>query len=439
MGLFPPSSLFHHSFITVSRLWRWGLHHDKLQRPIPSGATDRLRTRSKSAPRTPSVYPALTPTLRGQVTSAQRRPQCPSDARPAPSARWGARRRSIVRRGPRLLLLLTALGSPCDSFPTVTDVTVCSCHVIVTCNRCHTRVSFPTAASRAWMAGPTGTYSSAFGLEAVAGCRTCSVGHSCAAGAVLPAACGRGRYAASEGSSACAECAPGHEQPDEGQASCRACPRGEWQPRSASSGCLACPAGYSSSNGSAECTFCSEGFYLQQPSSVPAVAASPNDPPPLICLPCSDVGGVECHENATFASISLHLGYWRHGAATEVTYRCRTSGEWSPCAGGSDAGTDGVGYCASGFHGPKCEVCVEPSHYFDSVSARCRACGDVAARAAAACAIAAALGLVILAAVLFFDSEHPPSGGLALRLHRKVVSMITIWKAAGMQCKLKTV
>ena len=257
-----------------------------------------------------------------------------------------------------------------------------------------------------------------------------------------PAACGRGRFAASEGSSACEECAPGHEQPDEGQASCSPCPRGEWQPRSASSQCLTCPVGYSSSNGSAECTFCSEGFYLRRSLSVPTLA-TPNGLVPLrarlVCLSCSGIDGIDCQQNSSFASMSISHGYWRHSPSTEVTYRCKTSGTWSPCVGGRDAGTDGVGYCAAGFRGPKCEVCVEPKHYFDSVSASCRACGNVAARAVAACGIAAAVGLAILTAVLFFDAENPPSGGFALRLHRNVVAAIAIWKDAGMQCKLKTV
>eukprot|EP00966_Prymnesium_polylepis_P171873 3974825-Prymnesium_polylepis.1 len=55
------------------------------------------------------------------------------------------------------------------------------------------------------------------------------------------------------------------------------------------------------------------------------------------------------------------------------------------CVGGAEAGNNGDGYCAQGYHGPRCELCRGPAYssYFDKLQARCRDCGNVTVRGVA--------------------------------------------------------
>eukprot|EP00966_Prymnesium_polylepis_P164591 3805086-Prymnesium_polylepis.1 len=62
--------------------------------------------------------------------------------------------------------------------------------------------------------------------------------------------------------------------------------------------------------------------------------------------------------------------------------KCASNGNFTPCVGGADAGVEGVGYCAEGYRGPRCEICsgLGYSRYFDKLEARCHDCGDMTLR-----------------------------------------------------------
>eukprot|EP00966_Prymnesium_polylepis_P269010 6214559-Prymnesium_polylepis.1 len=55
---------------------------------------------------------------------------------------------------------------------------------------------------------------------------------------------------------------------------------------------------------------------------------------------------------------------------------CKSTGNWTPCQGGIDAGDEGDGYCAEGYRGPRCEICSGPRYtrYFDKLDVRCHEC-----------------------------------------------------------------
>lgn len=46
----------------------------------------------------------------------------------------------------------------------------------------------------------------------------------------------------------------------------------------------------------------------------------------------------------------------------------------TPCIGGESAGNDGDGYCQLHHRGPRCTVCSQVDHYYDSGEARCVHC-----------------------------------------------------------------
>ena len=49
-------------------------------------------------------------------------------------------------------------------------------------------------------------------------------------------------------------------------------------------------------------------------------------------------------------------------------------GSFTPCLGGREGGVGGVGYCVEGTHGPRCEVCIDETEFFDFYEARCKQC-----------------------------------------------------------------
>ena len=63
-----------------------------------------------------------------------------------------------------------------------------------------------------------------------------------------------------------------------------------------------------------------------------------------------DIEGVACDRNATLATFSLTQGWWRLSTLTIQTHYCkRGENGWTPCDGGSDAGSNGDGCCAVGY------------------------------------------------------------------------------------------
>lgn len=82
---------------------------------------------------------------------------------------------------------------------------------------------------------PSGSYSSATGLQSVDQCTTCPSGHFCATGSTAPTECTPGSFAASSGSAVCTSCAEGSYQGEKGQASCIVCKAGYYCPSGSSS------------------------------------------------------------------------------------------------------------------------------------------------------------------------------------------------------------
>ena len=135
----------------------------------------------------------------------------------------------------------------------------------------------------------------------------------------------------------------------------------------------------------------------------------------------------------------MTAGYWRHSIATVETHLCKSDGSWSPCDGGGEAGTEGDGYCATGYRGPRCELCDGPAYtrYFDRLEARCHDCGDMTARTAVLLSIV--LVLVLLTAMGGSVFARRLMGADACgRLLQLLRSARTIWEQAGMRCKVKT-
>mmetsp|Transcript_53830 Transcript_53830/g.159492 ORF Transcript_53830/g.159492 Transcript_53830/m.159492 type:complete len:407 (+) Transcript_53830:330-1550(+) len=172
----------------------------------------------------------------------------------------------------------------------------------------------------------------------------------------------RGTSASHPGAAAPTDCAAGHRQPAKGQAQCLPCPKGQYQPDPGAVECRACEVGKDSVSGAAQCTLCATDYCRPHGNS----SASE-------CTVCSAIRGVCCDNDTTIATLHLVRGHWRHSTATIKTYFCKSDGSWTPCHGGGDVSTQGDGYCAEGYRGPRCELCDGPaySRYFDKLEARC--------------------------------------------------------------------
>ena len=142
----------------------------------------------------------------------------------------------------------------------------------------------------------------------------------------------------------------------------------------------------------------------------------------------------------TLETVVLEAGYWRHSTATGKVLRCRSDGSWSPCLGGGDAGSDGDGYCAEGFRGPRCELCnttTEYSQHFDKIAAKCFDCGDVTAQSAAAFCVMVLFVFVSTGAGSDGMKSSRSSWEVARQLASKWQHVTTLWRRAGMRCKVK--
>ena len=331
----------------------------------------------------------------------------------------------------------------------------------------------------------SGTFSTSSSLKAASECDICTLGHFCPPGTSEPEPCAAGRFGATPGqasrectgpcakgyvctegstsntSAACAAgtynpdiggaslaacrpspvgsyvaitgadaptaCIPGHFQRFEGKTQCDSCPAGEHQPEPGAAACVRCSTGQHSVNGSERCTVCASGYYRPKANSSAAE-----------CTRCSAIQGISCDENTTVQTLSLDKGYWRHSTGTLETWRCPSNGDWSPCSGGADAAHDGDGYCAPGFHGPRCELCDGPhSKFFDQLEARCEDCGDVIVKTTVAACIAFMLLLAWSGITGWLErsaTRTSTGGGTLCRLFQ---DFQRVWQSAGMRCKVK--
>jgi hypothetical protein len=154
------------------------------------------------------------------------------------------------------------------------------------------------------------------------------------------------------------------------------------------------------------------------------------------CVPCDNIVGIECGSNTTMETFSIKAGYWRHSSATMNTLECKSRKGWSPCAGGTEARTDGDGYCHRGYRGPRCELCEAPNSvsYFDQKDARCHECREVTAQTIVACSTLSLLLVVtIIGTVLLHRRRLTCCPHLSAAVHGLLLRV----KALGPQPKLK--
>eukprot|EP00966_Prymnesium_polylepis_P145516 3360809-Prymnesium_polylepis.2 len=159
-----------------------------------------------------------------------------------------------------------------------------------------------------------------------------------------PILCKAGHYKSWVGNAPCSPCERGQFAYSQGATRCDNCSAGSASGVAATS-CDLCEPPTSATPGAPSCSICAAFFYMEN-ASRPASVAN--------CKPCLSGFANGCPVGTSIASISLDAGFWRHSTAAGQVVRCRKSGSWSPCQGGSEAGIDGDGYCAAGFRGPRC-------------------------------------------------------------------------------------
>ena len=178
--------------------------------------------------------------------------------------------------------------------------------------------------------------------------------------------------------------------------------------------CNACPLPTTGPEAASTCQWCIANYF------------SSDDPSSgLTCHTCID--GAACVENTTFARVNLTHGRWRLSPRSREISDCALVGlsegvsDWSPCVGGSEAGSSGEGYCAAGHTGPRCAACLDPDHYFETKSARCKVCPD-RGPLMAVCVCGAFLAALVLGGLGYVYTARPPRyQRTALRLHQLVV------------------
>jgi len=129
-----------------------------------------------------------------------------------------------------------------------------------------------------------------------------------------------------------------------------------------SAGCSSCPAGLSTNAEGAhsvtECA-CPVGFYTHTPSNCTAadVVSGPELPSCMnrwTCEKCPE--HTICNTpNVTLVRLDVEEGYWRQ---TDFSSEIRPCDNTAACLGGTNVSTQ----CATGHHGPYCDVCMP--HYF---------------------------------------------------------------------------
>ena len=208
-------------------------------------------------------------------------------------------------------------------------------------------------------------------------CTDCPAGGYCKeAGAATPMvfiSCPPGTYSSEQGSfnsSVCTRCPAGTTQLASGASSsdaCQACPEGSYSNDPAAP-CILCPYPDSSGSGSSSCPICTKGYYLLEDADGRRTG----------CNPCPP--NAECPLNTSLATLNVSRGYWRASPSSAVLTDCglfvgNDDGGDTRCAGGTDAGEGGDGYCEDGFTGPECQLCSAKDHHLvDGV--RCERCRD---------------------------------------------------------------
>ena len=127
-----------------------------------------------------------------------------------------------------------------------------------------------------------------------------------------------------------------------------------------------------------------------------------------------------------------------HSTATMQIWRCKSSGAWSPCSGGADASNAGDGYCASGYRGPRCELCDGANAgYFDKFDAACHDCGNVVVRIVILCSVLTTM-LAAVGSVAVVVRTDRCCARTSRALLRRIRLLRRAWDWAGMRFKVKS-
>lgn len=281
------------------------------------------------------------------------------------------------------------------------------------CIPCAPGAHQPDSGMRDCIACEAGTYSTLIGQEA---CVPCPRGGFCrgegAATVGVWQPCPAGHYNPHRGShsnDSCIRCPLGTSSTAPGATSstnCEPCQAGTFAIHPDGE-CIPCPHRLSSAASSAACDICLEGFYLKDSRAASSdIFAAPAEH----CKPCPP--NAVCPRNTTLASLVVPPGHWRASPLSAVLTECSAfGGNRSPqerCSGGTHWAGAGAGYCAPGFAGPECQLCVARNHHLVD-GARCEACQDDAEMAGRV--VAVGLSLCIACGFLAWAYSKQSWGG----------------------------
>jgi len=293
-----------------------------------------------------------------------------------------------------------------------------------------------------------GSYSDKMGLSAASQCTPADLGHFATTGSTEQKPCAKGSFAATSGLAECASCDPGTSS-GTGSDSCSECAVGSYAANPGQGECTRCPHPLSSGSGGVTCSICKEGYYLLSTS------VDPNDiwmAPTEHCKPCPP--NAFCPTNTTLETLVVPQGYWRASSSSAALTECRSFGGdgeagKTRCAGSElDAGdasrrrmieevSPSDEYCAPGFYGPECRLCVADKHHLvDGDTCRdCLPLGSVVGRiAGAVLCVFVACGI---AAWAYSKKGWRKKPGYIGRILRLVDRAVVFYVGMGFTPKLK--
>jgi hypothetical protein len=144
---------------------------------------------------------------------------------------------------------------------------------------------------------------------------------------------------------------------------------------------MQCPYRLGSTKGNEMCSFCIEGFYLNNISTTDFSELSLDAA--KYCSECPTYA--VCPANSTIFNLGVNPHYWRNSIKTSKLYKCRNdvictgrppqSGQTEEEVDVFDNNMNKTGrYCKVNHTGPLCEVCVQSDHYFNEGAEECREC-----------------------------------------------------------------
>ena len=259
----------------------------------------------------------------------------------------------------------------------------------------------------------------------------------------FPFACGAGLNSSADpqdqSSNACAGPCPVGTSSAEGTGVCLDCKPGTYAANQGQGECSRCPHPVTSKHGSASCSICLEGYYLQDSTADPAdIFRYPAEH----CRRCTP--NADCSmPSTTLESLGVDRGFWRATIATARLYTCDESdtciGSTSETPAGRALASSGEkrgAYCADGHTGPLCQVCTENGRYFSLADRHCVDCPGEWRLAVIAVAVALGAGIVT-AAVMLLRSTWEPERKCLARLLKRARSHAELAKKTGLWTKLK--